>query len=392
MAEAEAPELPDLRFEEEVFDLCFHPGAPLIATGLITGLVSLHHYSPDDHVLRWQSTLHTDSCRAVAFNDDGSFLFTSSADTTLAALDVATGHVLCHFAGAHNAPINAMMNLPEAGLVATGDDEGLVKLWDIRQQTCAMEFPGHEDFIADFAYVGHKRTLLCAGGDGRLSVLNLRKNTRKASDQLEDELLSVVVVKDTRFVVCGTQEGILAIYKWGQWEDYVDRILGHPNSIDTIVALDESTICTGSSDGLIRVVGLYPNKLLGVIGDHDDFPVERIRLSGDRKLLGSCSHDRTVKFWNLDGLLEDDGREDEGEAMEADIADDRPAAAADDEDAEEDDDADDDDDEDGEDGEDDDDDDDDEDEDNGKPPSRALPARFQRHADGKKKNDFFDDL
>jgi hypothetical protein len=34
--------------------------------------------------------------------------------------------------------------------------------------------------------------------------------------------------------------------------DFCDRILGHPNSIDTIVALNENTICTGSSDGLIR--------------------------------------------------------------------------------------------------------------------------------------------
>jgi hypothetical protein len=53
-----------------------------------------------------------------------------------------------------------------------------------------------------------------------------------------------------------------------------------------------------------RVVGIHPNKLLGVIGDHDDFPVERIRLSGDKLVLGSCSHDRTVKFWSLEGLLE----------------------------------------------------------------------------------------
>ena len=52
------------------------------------------------------------------------------------------------------------------------------------------------------------------------------------------------------------------------------------------------------------VVGLYPNKLLGVIGDHDDFPVERLRISGDGKLLGSCSHDCLVKFWSLEGLLD----------------------------------------------------------------------------------------
>lgn len=31
---------------------------------------------------------------------------------------------------------------------------------------------------------------------------------------------------------------------------------------------------TGSSDGIVRVVSIQPNRVLGVLGDHDDFPVE----------------------------------------------------------------------------------------------------------------------
>lgn len=78
-----------------------------------------------------------------------------------------------------------------------------------------------------------------------------------------------------------------------------DRILGHPQSIDALVAIDENTVCTGSSDGLIRcvvsrelkqltqcrVVSVHPNKLLGVVGEHEDFPVERLALSGDKDRL-----------------------------------------------------------------------------------------------------------
>lgn len=38
--------------------------------------------------------------------------------------------------------------------------------------------------------------------------------------------------------------------------------------------MDESTVVTGSSDGLVRVLSIQPNRVLGVLGDHDDFPVE----------------------------------------------------------------------------------------------------------------------
>jgi hypothetical protein len=50
----------------------------------------------------------------------------------------------------------------------------------------------------------------------------------------------------------GTSEGVLNLFSFGDWGDINDRIKGHSGSIDAIVALDEDTVCTGSSDGLIR--------------------------------------------------------------------------------------------------------------------------------------------
>jgi WD40 repeat protein len=96
------------------------------------------------------------------------------------------------------------------------------------------------------------------------------------------------------------------LYTWNDWGDTSDRIIGHPHSIDTIVKINDDLICTGSSDGIIRLVGILPNKFLGVIGDHDDFPIECLRLSHDENLLASSSHDNTVKFWNISYLFEEE--------------------------------------------------------------------------------------
>lgn len=62
--------------------------------------------------------------------------------------------------------------------------------------------------------------------------------------------------------------------------------LRHPHSIDTIYALPASlpgvdtasTVLTGSSDGFVRAVQILPTKLLGVVADHSDWPVERIAI------------------------------------------------------------------------------------------------------------------
>ena len=42
--------------------------------------------------------------------------------------------------------------------------------------------------------------------------MDWKKKARKASYELEDEPLSIVVMKNNHKVVCGTQEGTLAMY------------------------------------------------------------------------------------------------------------------------------------------------------------------------------------
>ena len=53
---------------------------------------------------------------------------------------------------AHAAAVNALLPVAQ-NLVASGDDEGCIKLWDPRQASEASAcFSEHTDFIADFAY------------------------------------------------------------------------------------------------------------------------------------------------------------------------------------------------------------------------------------------------
>ena len=134
-------------------------------------------------------------------------------------------------------------------------------------------------------------------------------------------------------MVVGTQLGVLSIFdrKRG-WADSVDRFPGHPQSIDSLCSLTSSSsspllkqssdvIVTGSSDGLVRLVQIHPNKLLGAVADHGDFPVERIKMDHRSKWMGSVSHDSILKMTDLEGALEDsDEDESEGDNSESETA------------------------------------------------------------------------
>lgn len=116
-----------------------------------------------------------------------------------------------------------------------------------------VEWKEHNDYISGFATNPSVDHLLATGGDGRLSAYDLRKNILAGkSDELEDELLSVAVIKNGRKVVCGSQDGVIVIFSWGTWGDMSDRFPGHPESVEALLKVDEDTVLTGSSDGIVR--------------------------------------------------------------------------------------------------------------------------------------------
>lgn len=149
----------------------------------------------------------------------------------------------------------------------------LEQLWDTRSWRSVCEVKGqNKDFISGLAVEeGELSTLLATSGDGTLTVLDLRQRRLvQQSDTNESELLSLAIVKVKRArnayhlnfsnssqqngkkVVCGDGEGALMIYNWGLWEDITDRYPIHPQSVDCLLPLNSSVVCTGCMDGWVR--------------------------------------------------------------------------------------------------------------------------------------------
>ena len=81
--------------------------------------------------------------------------------------------------------------------------------------------------------------------------------------------------------------------------------------------VDEDTIITGSSDGVLRIVQIHPDELLGVFGDNDGFPCEKLKVcAGNKKAIGSISHDNLIRLWDASILFDDDADTDDDDAVD----------------------------------------------------------------------------
>ena len=316
------------------------------------------------------------SCRAVQFSHDHNYLYTGGSAGDLCCIDAER---VCAFSSSssssqsktilwsidsatvgrastsHYNPLHVLHQLPvcssKGPLIVSGDDQGGVRLWDERlcnvtsttnnnnnnngplqlPQGCVLSWKESKDYISALDHSEDGHTLLASSADGSLTVFDIRhastnnilqnvKNSKKdsivkQSDLQDDELLSMVTMKQGRKVVCGTQDGVLAMWSWGTWGDISDRYPRATNgsSIDALLKLDETTLLTGSSDGLLRVVSLHPNKVIGALGQHDGFPIEDMEFSATRQFVGSISHDNYIRLWGM-GVLNED--HDDGDDVE----------------------------------------------------------------------------
>ncbi|GAY40291.1 hypothetical protein CUMW_050790 [Citrus unshiu] len=220
---------------------------------------------------------HEESCRAVRFVNGGQAMLTGSTDRSILATDVETGATIARLEDSHEDAIYSLINVTES-TVASGDDQGCIKVWDTRQRTLCNSFDAHKEYVSDMTFAADAMKLLGTSGDGTLSVCNLRKNTvQTRSEFSEEELTSVVLMKNGHKVVCGSQSGTVLLYSWGYFKDCSDRFVGlSPNSVDALLKLDEDRVITGSENGLISLVGILPNRIIQPIAEHSEYPIESL--------------------------------------------------------------------------------------------------------------------
>jgi len=237
-------------------DIAFHPTLNnLIASSLVDGSLEVHDIRKDEDEDEYESllsslSLHENgkgSCKCVAFSVDGTKIYTGGSHGDLCAVDAERACTFSTLDGNNNNPLwrihgdenikqdivaqddttnkhNALVIVypfrkdgEGASMLATGDDNGSVRIFDERlcgggstqnstkrPKGCVLEWNQHTDYVSGIEYSPYgtgNSTLLATSADGTLGVYDLRMNkgsvvdTSRTSDHQDDELLSLCILK-----------------------------------------------------------------------------------------------------------------------------------------------------------------------------------------------------
>jgi len=299
---------PDIRHSKrDLTDLAFHPDQNLIATALIDGEINVFQYANQGNQLKKKMKIHKQTVRSIEFDKAGRNLLSGCTNAALKITDVETSKVVFKAVKSHESALYKVKCMNE-NLVATGDEDGTVKIWDKRKSPdgkygVVMESKQFDEHVNDifFDEAVDERTMIASSGEGTIQSYNIRgKRPDIQSEVYEGELSGLAVVLRNKKLVAGCGDGKTYMFNWGQFGYHSADFPGHPDGINSLISVTDNIVVTGCEDGVIRAVHLYPHRFVGTVGHHEDhFPVEKVDVSAEGDLIASISHDQRVKFWNI---------------------------------------------------------------------------------------------
>ncbi|KAF2073704.1 hypothetical protein CYY_004992 [Polysphondylium violaceum] len=237
----------------------YHLKSKLLVIGFASGQFCLFEMPEYQELYKLNISSHSISTAAI--NNSGEWLAFGCKDLGQLLVWEWRSETYILKQQGHSYGMNAIAYSPDGQVIATGGDDGKLKLWNTNSGYCYVTFTDHEGPITavKFSPVASQNVVFSAGLDGTIRAFDL--------------------------------------LRYRNFRTFVS-----PNKTQfSCIAIDPSgeIICAGSTDSFeIYVWSVRTGRLTDILSGHEA-PVSDLSFDPINPLLASCSWDKTVKIWNI---------------------------------------------------------------------------------------------
>ncbi len=238
---------------------------------------------------------HTDIVRSVAFSPDDTTLASGSDDGNIKLWNVLTGRNIATFDG-HIGWVSSVAFSPDGTMLASGN-LGTARLWDILTRTNTVVIERNSG-IPSVAFSPDGTTLASGSADGTVTLVDIATGTNIAT--LEGH---VGYVGSVAFSPDGT---ILAS---GSWDDTVKlwdvatgtniATLGGQVGVNSVAFSPDGTLLAAGTEGpVIKLWDISTGTNIAALEGHVG-PVYSVAFSPNGTTIASGSWEGTIKLWDV---------------------------------------------------------------------------------------------
>merc|ERR1711985_229280 len=133
----------------------------------------------------------------------GDFFCTSSLDKSWAVHDISTGRLVRHVQDLA-AGFRTMKFHPDGLILAGGQEDNVVSVWDIKDQVTVASLTGHTDEVTSLSFSNNGYYLASASKDGTVKLWDLRKSVNIHNFESKASMVETIELTDHTGAVMGT--------------------------------------------------------------------------------------------------------------------------------------------------------------------------------------------
>lgn len=203
---------------------------------------------------------------------------------------------------AHSWPVGSVAFSPDGKTIASGSDDGIVRLWDAAtQRKIGDPLIGHNQGVTSVAFGPGGKTLVSSSVDGTVRLWNVADRTQigDAFSAHDGMISSVAYSPDGRTLVTGGQgeSGAVRIWDVATHRQIGEPLGGQAHRAEVAFSPDGRTFATGVDDDL-QLWDTSSRAPIGKALTTAGYGISSVSFSGDGKTIAAADGDGTVRLWD----------------------------------------------------------------------------------------------
>jgi periodic tryptophan protein 2 len=249
--------------QTRVSSTAYNKASGLLVVGFTTGVFGLYEMPGCINVHRL--SVSSNSVSSVSINSTGEWLAVGSAELgQLLVWEWRSESYVLKQQG-HLYGLNSMDYSSDGQFIATGGEDGKVKIWNAFSGFCFITFSEHTAPVTGVKFIGKGlgKALISASLDGTVRAHDLLRYKNFRTLTTPDPVqFTCLAVDSSGEIVCAGALDPFHIYVWAlQTGKLIDVLAGHEGPIACLdFSRGNSTLASGSWDGTLKLWDVYKNE------------------------------------------------------------------------------------------------------------------------------------